>query len=507
MLIFCGGSGLRHFWKELFDVHVQRTTLTCAHPPLRLVVVVAMSDDGGSSRAIIDCIGGLPVGDCRNVGLAVVDAMVQSLVTVGRIDAKVASEVRYMHGLLTHRLCADDAEKARTECLQGTVARFRELSTANNDERLSTTAAGGADSVEQDSTPTWSLRSAAQSAQRALSTFLDAVAAPTTGSRSSQPFSFRNASIGNLVLAGMVLSNVRARRPAPTHGALQQFLNELLNCGYLCEALQFDVEVVPTLDYYAPSSTDVELPLPRVALEVVWADGTVTWGQRAVSYGAVGVSDPLVTSKERVSHLTTHHSGSRGAPTALCIWQEERRTSDSCVVASPIVHGELQRQGARGGQTRCMLARGSLLSSTLAAAVPHLGTVEFSIGKDGWRRIDVRCPSLAVPACLMVNGSPDTESLPFLTFHPNTSETRTTTLHVVKMLSSIKVILPHCILVTVWIPSSAHQPADSAPAAMRWDTTALPAVDILWLGSGSDPYTFCDAKAGLQLHLQLQPLA
>ncbi|CUF52226.1 Hypothetical protein, putative [Bodo saltans] len=493
IICFCGGSGLKHFWRELFSLptinpaHSQKEEASDNRP--QWAVVVAMTDDGGSSRAIMDALGGLPVGDCRNVGLAVADGMHHALsqrVTTTVEDHEAASSlllldaVRWMHDLLSHRLCPEDAEVARDE-LMDVVSQLAHI--------ICTTRAG---SQKKEAHPQRLL--AAHLAHTALLAFLAAVGvcrqAPFSPSDhlnesegETSNFTFRNASVGNLVLSGLLLIELKRQRhlaeaepystpsstQLPLFSALKTFLDTLLCVDQMSVMLNFDISVIPTLDYHhqltnttsSRSSTatsfthetpSVRCPpedaatsllcgggpakLPRVALEVEWADWTTTWGQRAVSYGGGGDDggndDPLVTKKashhypaagghdvDTAAAASSHRcSSTRGVPKRINVWQETSQRNGNHdrsiirIVPSPVVtqllsHGRcvieetrrdngevleqcagvssvmtINSQRSQQQQRRCVLARGSFLTSTLAAVAPHLSCLQPHNGCD-----------------------------------------------------------------------------------------------------------------------------
>jgi hypothetical protein len=67
-LVLCGGTGMHWFFSALLRAPAS------VHASRRVLVVVPVSDDGGSSRCIIDAVGGPAVGDIRNVVLVIAKA-------------------------------------------------------------------------------------------------------------------------------------------------------------------------------------------------------------------------------------------------------------------------------------------------------------------------------------------------------------------------------------------------------------------------------------------------
>jgi hypothetical protein len=346
----------------------------------------------------------------------------------------------------------------------------------------------------------------------------------------------------------------------------------LLCFDQLCDMLDVDVSVVPTLDYQvstefvsddngtigsqesvsAPRSNVLRsattppsfLSLPRVALEVEWPDGSTTWGQRAVSYGdADDQSDPLVTTKAH--HHSDRAEGGRhaavlsaqasvvvaapcrGMPTRIYIWsQTPKAISDASrggdvaagntysirVVPSAVVTATLNRRCNIEGierpssklaslpshhQLRCVLARGSLLTSTLAAAAPHfrhfnrLGNDEDGASqlmdntvcrrREGWEQVPRPSCSFSDPnivAGLMMNGWLDNETQAFAS--PNCADLdEPQRVAVGDIISCIEHLCPALNVTTVWLPSPASTAATNSTSGVvvgtsSFDITGVP---------------------------------
>jgi hypothetical protein len=501
LICFCGGSGLRGLWKELFRTYAQTTSNEPPNnSPPQVVIIVAVSDDGGSSRAIMNAVGGLPVGDCRNVALTVVGAMLDVLADLQPSMTLQYEGQRHIHALLSHRLCAVDATKAREECVHSYLLQFRDLAISGRDSGCSYPEKSGA---------WWQLTKAAEVAHAALLLFLRCVGEgssqddnePTRSFPSinggAKYFSFRNASIGNLVLAGLLFMELQLpseprRGHAPLYNALQRFLNEILGWGLLCKTLGLVVDIAPSLDYCTADGSSVAFPLPTVSIEVHWADGSTTWGQRAISYGrsCQGEDDPLVVSKH---HQHTHHRHfeHHGCPAALNTWWKPG-ASDIAIVPSPVVTNFLAQASSTVKQSSAILCRGSLLTSTIAAAAPHLGPIlEASCHEHAdTLRIIPQPSTQIVSAILMVNGWHDRETLPYAASESTQPGAPTAeNLNLPRLLETIETLLPRCQVERLWLP--IEKEAISADTSLKGPKFTM---KMEYIGSANEPKSFDDSR-------------
>ena len=212
LVVFCGGTGMHWFAKSV---------------PLnsRITFIVPSTDNGGSSRAIIDAIGGPAVGDLRNISLAVARSMQEN-----NSDKREPSLVSILGRRLT---AAGNARAELDEVMDGVPGLI--------------------------SAPLWRFIRAAPSG-----------------------FDFRGACVGNLVLAGMMLESMCAPFAAFAEAAVR-FTHDLLRIPKtirICPACEFIPEVT--------SGPNPHLLLPRLDLYLRFEDGAEINGQTAISYGVDG---------------------------------------------------------------------------------------------------------------------------------------------------------------------------------------------------------------------------
>lgn len=445
-VVFCGGSGLKGFLLALTDAAAATAETRRSEGSSWLFnLVVAVSDDGGSSRAIIDAFGGVAVGDCRNVALTVVDsylaALAQSPEARAQHELTIVADKRQLLSLLTTRLLAACDAVASEELRVRVIPKIRNLRDC--------ATAPPKRSAEESATK-WTFAAACDIVLSALQSFLDAV---EIRRMFGVTFSFRNASVGNLVICGLLFAELKARKnsmnsartnsernsaAAVVHRgllkcAVDRLLFSVFDVGGMALLLGLSVSVVPALDYAwvdeIGSHTPVKIEkaasgwsvfnegktLPSVTLCGARRTGEVLRGQRCISYGVASEDDsePLLTNKGSHAEMQPHCSkkDARQIICKLLLTDAGVNVLDGVRLVAAAGIGNLLRQPS----TTIVLARGSLYTSTLAAAWPFfvsspVATPTTTSWHDPLPDGGTSPSALRNDVVLMCNGCPDFET-------------------------------------------------------------------------------------------------
>ena len=293
-VVFCGGTGMRAFFCE--------AARSC--PRLRLCAVVAVADDGGSSRAVQDGVfggGGPALGDIRSILLRVAavaprphsrgpwvspfDAWRSAAAAAGGADSTFAASSCAARSPTT----GAPAEGGDWRMSRDSDAAARELDALR--ALLARGDAAGAGTADIDNEIDNDNAMAMASAVRA---------ALARGA----PRPVACTSVGNLALAGLLLLHERELGPQPQR---QPLLDAVLDFGRRVLPRGCAVAVVPAVAN-ATSAT-------RLRLVVRAAGGAVTRGQCQISYGRDSVVD-VVAAKEPQNSIGVASATTSDPPSA-----------------------------------------------------------------------------------------------------------------------------------------------------------------------------------------------
>lgn len=431
VIIFCGGSGLRDFFRSWFDHHRQRNAAT----RVGLHLVVPVTDDGGSSRELIRSVGGPAVGDLRNVTLAACVGAWGSALGARSWLSCAPLPVHWPSAKMTHVVESQlrcpceiapnspgERDAARARCavpllklrLSGdAVTACAELTEVR--ELLRRMCSGSPDSRP----PSCSL----QRIREALEIGVDATSARSP--RCRRPLDLLNASIGNLVLVGLIIGCGERGCQLPLQSAIHEF-------GALAGLPAESCAVHANLDL--ASGTLLRVPMPCATISTILSDGTHFTSQRNFSYGIADDSDahehntfaepPPIDGTPQLGpssapafvhsvaalkesgafdHLCAKPVSVRIVTTATGV---DSAQSDRCGDADCAFRpSEQVRQKIRGKAPAVVVfARGSFVTSTVAAALPFITDLLDSIS-DG--------TAAAQRRVLLLNGSVDRETSAF----------------------------------------------------------------------------------------------
>ena len=304
-ILCCGGSGMHSFFAACVE---QKTRAT-------MQVVVPVTDDGGSSLAIVEAFGGPSVGDLRNVMLAIASAVWTE--AVRRHALPQAESMVQRLRFLRRRLEGPDPRAELAELIA-------------QDESFSPTQRDALDRLRRYCQP----------------------------SSVYHRCNLENASVGNLLLFTLIADAVADETvEGPVRAACATFLTTL--CGLTADVMStvcadLRISVVPALDLIR-SGPSVPLVgqtarLPTVSLQAVLDGGERLLGQRVISYGPQSLHTGYHVHKDTLCDPL------RSSVDSLMIVAGS--TTTLTYAASPLVITD---------STVLIIGRGSLLTSSLAA--------------------------------------------------------------------------------------------------------------------------------------------
>jgi hypothetical protein len=417
-LVLCGGTGMHWFFSALLRAPAS------VHASRRVLVVVPVSDDGGSSRCIIDAVGGPAVGDLRNVVLVIAKAAAEHRRDQSRglpLNTSFENAVDEQ----AERDCGGDAADAmadpfltRTPATPLLVEQFLRAASVGSgvlavgpssptntftavfypvlkhrlDAACEEKAMRQRDEILAafDAATRMATEGAAADLMRhvgsALSTFADTV-------KDSDVFHWRNASVGNMVLAGWMLQRLGGveSSPAAVSAALEAAVRRLCDvldvpshiavvpaCSWTNAACASDT---PTTEGTITDGAAIVISRPRrlptYRLRMGYESGRSVRGQTAISYGRDGVVLKLSPVTPSSPQEVSARRGGDGDPSSLAV---EVVVNGVALSSSGVSSGALRRSCCPLVRRRVIVGCGSLFTSVLAAAAAMSGFCDGGAG-------------------------------------------------------------------------------------------------------------------------------
>lgn len=419
-VMFCGGTGMHNFFDAVLTTKNLPSQQSSYSFPSRIFLVSPISDDGGSSRALIDYFGGPALGDARNMMLNIASS-VWAQVEFGSI----LLQTKLIHVSLSQRL----AKRFREEIIDSILRR--RFATGDSLPRgieelndLLLTLEAPAEASDDVGCFLAVFKKKALCALQLFSKQASDIAAIRRKlklAENSAEFDLRGASVGNLILHALVMEHVRERRESPITAAIKIFLNEF--CGIAASEkarpaeqlspgdlsgfdfrgvdLPFQLDIIPAFELHRGGevhgiSQQVECSdalLPRVSLHVALKNGDVFDGQLAFAYGAV--DDSRIVNKSAVWTALTSQ---------VVRIEFADKNHSACARDLTLVSNERYLENLLGYKRHVLVlfCRGSLITSLLASCIPFLRLLKLlSSPRDDGQRVNF---------ALMVNSTLDRES-------------------------------------------------------------------------------------------------
>ena len=464
-ILFCGGTGMHCFVDALLEKYDTLHPHDAPDRPLlpsQLILVLPISDDGGSSKGIMDLIGGPPVGDARNMEVSVATAMWKYLAKrrdspkthpedeVVGWEEDCMSFVTFLQEVLRHRLpCGDgtDSEAARKHVV--------ELVSSLSSEKV----------LPSSTFLSRRLRECKRRAAKLLCDFMSLVDDIEAGRRrelgaDNASFDWRGASVGNLILAALVVEHLTMAASVSSSGddcaASHDRVMTRACAAFWCDVcgmtsnrheddggapcadeprLPISIHFVPCMDLVEVGGegrrrrSDVEgilckSPMPRVVLNVALADGTAFVGQTSFSYG----SRPAAFAEDgRLKHTRAVHVVEKdaawtplsSAPVKMEMTTAFHHSRGDCGIddESPWSYAvnDMALEGllAPQGELVFLFCRGSFVTSMLASCYPLREWIRRRIN-ESVRTSGGEEHVTFVRSVLMLNGCVDRETSPFV---------------------------------------------------------------------------------------------